>query len=97
VSRRRLSGIFAGIAAISLTVFEILTPARPQWAFYGPYARAWEFAAGGLVAQLPANWLTSGIGDQHVPGKLLGAISAGTLLASVIGLPVTPPPSACSP
>jgi len=50
-SRVRILGLGA-VAVASLIHSIILTEAATPWAYYSPLSRAWEFAAGGLVALL---------------------------------------------
>jgi len=45
--------VFAGLLVASLAVCISLTDRGSAWAFYGLPARAWEFAAAGLLAALP--------------------------------------------
>ena len=54
VRRRLLAGGLLALAAASLTYSVAVTAADPVGAYYLTPARAWEFAAGGLLALLPA-------------------------------------------
>lgn len=53
-SRKRV--LFWSVALLSLASFVLsvwMTPRYGPWAFFGPWARAWEFGIGGLVAFAP--------------------------------------------
>jgi peptidoglycan/LPS O-acetylase OafA/YrhL len=45
-----LSAVFV----VSLTLSVVLTPRSAPYAYYGLHTRAWELAAGGLLALTPA-------------------------------------------
>jgi peptidoglycan/LPS O-acetylase OafA/YrhL len=48
--RVRLFPAVATLTALSLVACIVITPYRPNWAFYLPLTRAWELGAGALVA-----------------------------------------------
>lgn len=56
-----------------------LSAADPVWSYYSPLARAWEFAAGGLMAVLP--WP-----ERYQPSKRLRRLAWLTLFWSVLYL-----------
>ena len=67
------------VASFALSIF--LTDARPEWAFYLLPARAWEFAAAGLVAAAPASFLDRGKAAGAVLVTLgLGLLAGGFVL-----------------
>jgi peptidoglycan/LPS O-acetylase OafA/YrhL len=70
-------GVLAVVAALSLVVSLTWTRTQPPWAFFSLPARAWELAAGGLVALLTA-------GRRPLPAPVAGP--AGWLgLGFVVG------------
>ncbi|MBV9513135.1 MAG: acyltransferase, partial [Mycobacteriaceae bacterium] len=48
--------VLSAVAAVSLAVSLAWTHALPSWAFFSLPTRAWELAAGGLVAMTQAYW-----------------------------------------
>jgi peptidoglycan/LPS O-acetylase OafA/YrhL len=50
--KTRLAGVLGAIAVVSFLLCVVLTRTSEPWAFFGLHTRAWEFAAGGLVALL---------------------------------------------
>ena len=50
VRMRRIRWLLGGVFVASLGFSVVLTPKRPPLAFYATPLRAWEFAAGGLLA-----------------------------------------------
>jgi peptidoglycan/LPS O-acetylase OafA/YrhL len=52
---RRIALLLVTVAVISTTLCVYATRATPNFAFYELPARAWEFAAGGLLALLPVS------------------------------------------
>ncbi|MCB1792457.1 MAG: acyltransferase, partial [Gammaproteobacteria bacterium] len=49
-AHQRLTVVFVALAAISFALEVWLTSYKQPWAFFGSPTRAWEFAAGGLLA-----------------------------------------------
>ena len=71
---RRLIGLFLVVLAIaSFGLSFYLTDASPAWAFFSPVSRAWELAAGAIVA----------VGLLRIPSRLPRALD---VLAVVVGL-----------
>ncbi|ODU64373.1 MAG: hypothetical protein BGO97_10245 [Micrococcales bacterium 70-64] len=50
ITRARLGMLFAGIAVVSFAYSVYLTHAQPTIAYFATTTRAWEFAAGGILA-----------------------------------------------
>ncbi|MFL0389798.1 acyltransferase family protein [Curtobacterium sp. 179-B 9B NHS] len=50
--RRVLPVILGGIVVVSFATMVLVSQTSGSWAFFGPHTRAWEFAAGALVATL---------------------------------------------
>ncbi|BBX89720.1 acyltransferase [Mycolicibacterium boenickei] len=50
------AGVLAVVAAASLTVSLSWTQSMPPWAFFSLPTRAWELAAGGLIALTATHW-----------------------------------------
>jgi len=72
---------FGGLLAASLAVCVTLTERGSAWAFYGLPARAWEFAAAGLLAALPVSKLARSASVSSVVAVGgLGTIAAGLVL-----------------
>jgi peptidoglycan/LPS O-acetylase OafA/YrhL len=91
VGRRTFAGpgihrlFLVTIGAITLVSFAYglwVTAASPQAAYFDTAGRAWQFAAGGLVALLCVNRGTGGMG-----GALLGWGGLATLLAGAMLIP----------
>jgi peptidoglycan/LPS O-acetylase OafA/YrhL len=51
--RRRVVQALGGILVVSLALSMWQTPRSEPWAYYGLHTRAWELAAGGLLACVP--------------------------------------------
>ena len=81
-------GVVPGLAVVGAFSFGIAlwwTAVNPSWAFFGTAARAWEFAAGALLAlMLPAGSTAQGGGERGREWWLqaggLAALLAATLL-----------------
>ena len=74
---RRLFVTLSALTALSITCCISATRVAPTFAFYELPARAWEFAAGGLLALLPT--------PRHA-GDSRGAVTAGVLgMATIAG------------
>lgn len=96
--RRRPLPWLAGVALASLAVAEMLLWSNPTAAFYQTPARAWELAAGGLIAvrPLPAwRWSTSlglaliglaiAVPTGHFPGAgALPAVAGAAVLINAV-------------
>lgn len=48
--RRRLALVLGGVIAVSFAASVVLTPRSPSWSYFGLHTRAWELAAGALLA-----------------------------------------------
>ncbi|MEV1023217.1 acyltransferase family protein [Streptomyces sp. NPDC050264] len=75
------TGIAAAILALSFFLSVRTTPMSPSWAYFGSHTRAWEPAAGALLA-LCAHRL------RRMPAPLAGALS-WVGLAAVVGSALT--------
>ncbi len=72
---------FALLLVASLAVCVTLTDSGSPWAFYGLPARAWEFAAAGLLAALPFPYIARRAGlSTTIAAAGLGTIVAGLVL-----------------
>lgn len=49
-NRHAITIAIGTIAAVSLAACIVLTPRDPVWAYFAPWTRGWELAAGGLLA-----------------------------------------------
>ena len=49
-NRRSITVAFATIAVVSFAACVVQTPTDPVWAYFAPWTRGWELAAGGLLA-----------------------------------------------
>jgi peptidoglycan/LPS O-acetylase OafA/YrhL len=49
-TRRRMTIALSAVFAVSLALSVVLTPSSAPYAYYGLHTRAWELAAGGLLA-----------------------------------------------
>jgi peptidoglycan/LPS O-acetylase OafA/YrhL len=77
------SGVLVGLVAVilgSLALSVFLTGYRQPWAFFLPITRAWEFAAGGLVAFVPA----AALHTRARAVSALGWIGVGMILAAAL-------------
>ena len=71
---RRLIGLFLVILAVaSFALSFYMTDAAPAWAFFSPVSRAWELAAGAIIA----------VGLLRIPSRLPRALD---VLAVLVGL-----------
>lgn len=57
--RKRLLIAMMALTGLSLALSLWLTQIAQPWAFFASPTRAWEFAAGALVSQLPGHWAAS--------------------------------------
>jgi peptidoglycan/LPS O-acetylase OafA/YrhL len=76
----RLIGILCAVAALSFACCVYATPHIPTLAFYELPARAWEFAAGGVLALLSAS-------QEPVHSRwaaVLGVVGLGTILGTCL-------------
>ena len=48
--RRRLALVLGGVIVLSFTASVVLTSRSPSWSYFGLHTRAWELAAGALLA-----------------------------------------------
>jgi peptidoglycan/LPS O-acetylase OafA/YrhL len=79
-ANRRMIGALAGLAVVSFVLCLVMTTRSAPYAYYGLHTRAWELAAGGLLA-LGATTV------QRVPGgvrRAAGWLGLGTVLTSAI-------------
>ena len=89
--RRSVAAICAVLVlvAVASLVFSILETQRSQpSAYFHTFARAWEFAAGGLLAFVPSRL------RERMPAPALtglAAVGAGLVLASVLGFDASTP------
>ncbi len=74
--RRMLIAVIAVVAVGSLVASQLTLGSSETWAFFSLHTRAWEFAAGGLVAALPAL--------DRVPAAVRGALGWAGLAAVVL-------------
>jgi peptidoglycan/LPS O-acetylase OafA/YrhL len=90
-SLRPYLAVLAFVAAVSLATSLLWTTEAPPWAFFSLPTRAWELAAGGLVALTATAWrrlpshaaaIASGIGMTFI-------LVASTLLSSATQYPGT--------
>ncbi|MFL4473381.1 acyltransferase family protein [Paeniglutamicibacter sp. MACA_103] len=81
-TRRLFLGVIGAITVVSFAYGLWVTAASPQAAYFDTAGRAWEFAAGGIVALLCVN---RGIGGAL--GALLGWGGIATLLAGAVLIP----------
>ncbi|GAA1057854.1 acyltransferase [Agromyces luteolus] len=80
---RLVVGATAAVVLVaSLATAVALTASSPSWAFFGLHARAWEFAAGGLLAAVLAirprwvdGWLGAALGWLGVVGIATAALA----------------------
>jgi peptidoglycan/LPS O-acetylase OafA/YrhL len=99
VPRARLGTVLAMLALVSFLLAEWMLQSRPEAAFYQVSARAWELAAGALVATLPSRRLPHAFGwvalaallgacvvrFEHFPGAgAMPAVAASAMLLAVI-------------
>jgi len=78
---RKLAGVLLAVIVISFAWSLVQTGSDPVWAFFSPLTRAWELAAGALLAVL-AGWL------RRLPGPAAVVLGwAGIALA--VGAAVT--------
>ncbi|CAO1649710.1 acyltransferase [Salinibacterium sp. NSLL150] len=84
--RRVLFIAFSATILLSFLLALIWTQTAPSAAFYLLPARAWEFAAAGLLALLPGRYL-----GAKLLRSLMTVIGAAVLLATVVLLPETTP------
>lgn len=90
MSRKSVSKLFACIALIavlSLSLSVVFTPTYEVWSFFTLPTRAWEFAAGGLVAVAVTRWNLAGwaFGKSAAVlswASLILVLTAGVLLNS---------------
>jgi peptidoglycan/LPS O-acetylase OafA/YrhL len=73
-SARARPWIFAALAASSFACALLATRNAPTFAFYELPARAWEFAAGGILALAPAVGRSGRSGIWSVAGGIVGAV-----------------------
>lgn len=85
--RKLLIFVFTGIILVSMALSALLTETRPGLAFYLLPTRAWEFAAGGLLAVLPAGFLARG----KTFGRALVALGIGLLAGGFLMISATDP------
>ncbi|PJJ71237.1 peptidoglycan/LPS O-acetylase OafA/YrhL [Diaminobutyricimonas aerilata] len=79
LARRRIV-LIAGVGAVALASFAAsvaTTPVDPSLAFFLPHTRAWEFAAGALLALFPALPASAGT-------AVLGWLGAGGIVATAV-------------
>jgi peptidoglycan/LPS O-acetylase OafA/YrhL len=81
--------ILSAVAALSFTYCVYTTRSAPTVAFYELPARAWEFAAGGLLALLPVSRTTEGTGWAVASGMVGTLVILGTcvLITGGAGFP----------
>jgi peptidoglycan/LPS O-acetylase OafA/YrhL len=72
---RRVAIALSGIGVLSLGLSIALTPRSAPYAYYGLHTRAWELAAGGLLA------LSSGQLRDRAPAMLRAVLGWGGLIA----------------
>jgi peptidoglycan/LPS O-acetylase OafA/YrhL len=77
-TRRKMGWTLGGVTVLSLLCSVYLTPRWPTFAFYELPPRAWEFAAGGLLAILPASSAPVSSGAAAAGGVVGLAIILGT-------------------
>lgn len=75
--RRALAVAFCATAALSFVLSVLFTPVEPTWSFYLLPTRAWEFAAAGLLALVPA--------DRLVRSRLAANAAGGAGLVLLVG------------
>ena len=85
----RSTGLLAAVGALSLACCLYTTRVAPTFAFYELPARAWEFAAGGLLALLPAaDRARAGAATLAIGfAGLATIVGAGVLLRGGSGFP----------
>lgn len=78
--RARITAVLVAVSGASLAASVMLTPDSASWSYYGPHTRAWELAAGALLA-VGARRLTRSVS----PGFAAGAawVGIGLIVASV--------------
>jgi peptidoglycan/LPS O-acetylase OafA/YrhL len=77
-ARQKMGWTLGSVTALSLLCSVYLTPRWPTFAFYELPPRAWEFAAGGLLAILPASRAPVSSGGAAAGGVVGLAIILGT-------------------
>ncbi len=69
--------VLAALAAVSFMISLSWTDSWPSWAFFSLPTRAWELAAGGLVALTASAW-------RHLPGPSAALVGWGGLALIVV-------------
>ena len=55
--RRRIGMVLALVATLSFALSAATTSSSPSWTYFGLHSRAWELAAGALLATFGTSWL----------------------------------------
>jgi peptidoglycan/LPS O-acetylase OafA/YrhL len=77
--RRSIAVLIGGLAA-SFAFCLYATRIAPTIAFYELPSRAWEFAAGGLLALLPRSWAT----ERRIWVSICGVVGLGMILGAAV-------------
>lgn len=85
ITRSLVVGV-AGLVALSFVLSLVLTAVNPQFTYFNPAARVWEFGMGGLVALLGSKVRLSGGGvAAALSWVALGALGLTGLIATTLG------------
>ncbi|GHB09844.1 acyltransferase family protein [Salinicola rhizosphaerae] len=82
--RRVCIGVLVGIVVVSLAYSLYITARNQPWAYFDTFARAWEFAIGGLLA-----FAVSRISLSQTVARVLGWVSLIVLLTFALFLNVS--------
>jgi len=85
--RRAAGGVLLVIFAASFIFGVFLTDAEPNWAYYSLPSRAWQFAAGGLLACSAGSFARIG----RRPAQVVGWAAAAALVIGVLASDGTQP------
>lgn len=84
-TRQGIAAVLSAVFVASLAYSAVTTAANPALAYFDTGARAWEFAAGGLLALIPATW-GSGIRGRlgELPSTLASWLGIGLIGAAAV-------------
>jgi len=77
--RRRIGAVLTLIATLSFAFSVATTSSSPSWSYFGLHTRAWELAAGALLATFGTGWLSA---ERR---SMVGWLGLGAVAVAVVG------------